>query len=151
MTATANTKRYKPVVKIVLALAAVLLIFFVAMKLLLREHEQTPTQGGLAKLATELNKHAPRALDSSIRLDYVHVLDDRVIQYYHTCRTLDRKQVDTDSFAKSIRSLILQAETPDIRYCKKYGVKIEWWYVDRNKDQICVVKVEPGDFPAMGK
>lgn len=128
-------------------MTGIIVIVFLLMKVLLREHELSPKEGGLGMMATEINKHAPRALDSVIRLDYVHVLNDSSVQYYHTLRNMDRQQMNTDSFAKQMKRKIIAAETEDIRYCRRYGVEIEWRYVDGNKAEICVIHVGRNDLP----
>jgi|GEM_PF-5416994 len=148
MTARAsNTHKYKPYIKILVWLTGISVVFF----LMLRVDEKKPKEGGLRSMATSINKHVPRALDNLVRLDYVHVLDDSSIQYYHTIKTLERSQINIDSFTKQIESKLMTDEAPDIQYCRKYNVRIEWRYVDRNKEEVCIVRAGPGGFPAIRK
>ena len=141
------TKKKSLTIKII---TAILILFVItqALKLLLRQPENNISID-LLKAASDINKHAPIYIDSTVRLDNVEVVQERNLQYNYSVTNLEKNELDTVKLLSMAKEEMLDIlkKNPKTSYFRDNDVNIIVNYSDKNGDNICRLVITKKDYP----
>jgi len=141
------TKKKSLPVKII---SVILILFLITtvLKLLLRQPENN-IKLELLQAASEINKHAPIYIDSTVRLDNVEVVEGKNLQYNYSTTTLEKKDLDTVKILSAAKEEMLDIlkKNPKTSYFKENNVGIIINYSDKNGAYVCKLIITKKDYP----
>jgi hypothetical protein len=130
--------------------SAILILFLIttALKFFLRQPENDISVE-LLKAASEINKHAPIYIDSTVRLDNVQVVQGKILQYNYSITTLEKKDIDTAKVLLAAKEEMLDIlrKNPKTSYFKENNVDVIVNYSDKNGAYVCKLIISGKDYP----
>jgi hypothetical protein len=102
----------------------------------------------LSSAADEANKHFPKMIDSTTRLDKTVALPNKVFQFHYTLVNLSKDELDSEELKKNLYSPILNdiKTNSTLKDFRDYKVTIEYIYHDKNGNEVLKLTYEYKDY-----
>lgn len=128
----------------VTALTAVLVL----LRIMTGRRVKEPVDKTLFRIATEVNNHAPRFIDSTCRLDYMNLPGNGMVQYYYTLVHDLRERIDTARFRTMAEQAFIKKlkEEPAMKFFTDNKITFGIRYVDKNNEDVCQLLITAGDY-----
>ncbi|MDR0683956.1 MAG: hypothetical protein LBF83_02365 [Spirochaetaceae bacterium] len=102
----------------------------------------------LSSCADEANKDLPEMIDSETRFDKTMALSNRIFQYHFTLINQSKEEINPEEFKNNIQPSILNNLKTNSAFTdfKNYKVTVEYFYHDKNDNEILKLTYKPNDY-----